>query len=154
MRLTARHYLYLACWPLALMLTITVASAGPVAPAAPDAVRVLPHFDKIVHFFVFGLLATLIFRSMTGRCRLLAAAVIAVGLTSLFGLADEFHQSTNPVRFFSWWDWAADTAGALVAVVAYRSWTAYRRALEWRIPAPRRGRRRSALTRERSLSLS
>lgn len=154
MGLSTKRFCCLAGWPLALMLTVSVASAGPVAPATPDAVRVLPHFDKIVHFFVFGLLATLILRSVSGGVGALAAAVIAVGVTSLFGLADEFHQSTNPVRFFSWWDWVADTAGAVVAVAAYCGWAAYRRALESRIrPVPLR-RRRSALTRERSLSLS
>ena len=114
-----------------LAATITAASGAPAPPEVPDAVTAIPHFDKIVHFFVFGLLATLILRAPPGKAVPAAWAGLAVALTSVFGLADEFHQATNPVRFFSWWDWAADTAGAAVAVAAYACWKRYREILEF-----------------------
>ncbi len=118
-------------WVWALIAVITAASAAPAAPVAPDATRLIPHFDKVVHFFVFGLLATLALRAFSPASRRWLGAAVAIALTSAFGLADEFHQSTNPVRHFSWFDWVADTVGGLVAVGAYLGWPAYRRTLEW-----------------------
>jgi VanZ family protein len=59
-------------------------------------------------------------------------AAVAV---SLFGLCDEWRQSFTPGRFVEFADWVADTVGALVAVFVYQTWPAYRRLLEWRLPA-------------------
>lgn len=82
--------------------------------------------DKVVHFFVFGLLATLLARTdwTAGR------PWLAVLLTSLYGLFDEAHQAFTPGRFVDVADWVADTLGAIVAVTVYTKWTAYRRLLE------------------------
>jgi VanZ family protein len=87
--------------------------------------------DKIAHFSVFGLLASLIFRA-PGFCR--KWAIAAVVLVSLFGMSDEFHQSFTPGRSVEFDDWLADTLGACLAVTLYVNWTDYRRLLEWRLP--------------------
>lgn len=83
--------------------------------------------DKVTHFFVFGLLATLVVRNGLATGRRAWMAVVAV---SAFGLTDEWHQSFTPGRSVEVADWVADTLGAAAAVAAYVRWPGYRRALE------------------------
>lgn len=107
-------------YPIALAATV-VAASGQGEVAAPAIVN----FDKLVHFSVFGLLATLVLR-MLGRRSL----PVAVVLVSVFGASDELRQSLTPGRTMDLSDWIADTAGAVVAVAAYSVWPWYRRLLE------------------------
>lgn len=83
------------------------------------------HFDKVVHFSVYGLLATLVVRAW-GRPR----SVWAVVAVSAFGVSDELHQHFTPGRSMEFADWVADTLGAAVAVWGYTRWTWYRERLE------------------------
>ena len=107
-------------WPLLLAATVFIAS-GRGQVAAPDIID----FDKVAHFSIFGLLATLVVRvEPCGR------GWLAIGLVSLFGLLDEWHQSFTPGRSVEIADWVADTLGAVVATRFYLRWTAYRRLLE------------------------
>lgn len=118
---TAREWL----WPILVAITIFMAS-GRSQVAAPQ----LPGIDKIAHFFVYGLLGTLIARvpSVAGWRGLgLAWAVV---VASLFGITDEFHQSFTPGRSVEFADWAMDTSGAALAVFAYAYWQTYRRFME------------------------
>jgi VanZ family protein len=87
----------------------------------------------VVHFVAFGFLATLTVRLLPP-----SRAWLAVLAVSLFGATDEWHQSFTPGRMMDWTDWVADTAGALVAAVAYTRWAAYRRLLETPIRSLRR----------------
>jgi len=103
---------------VALAATIFVAS-GRGQVAAPDIVD----FDKAAHFFVYGLLATLVVRAGP-------RPVWAVGITILYGLTDEWHQSFTPGRSVEWMDVMADALGAVVAVAVYAGWAGYRRWLE------------------------
>lgn len=128
LRLTNRQLLYRALFPLAVIVSILWGSGG-TSPSVPGALT-FPHFDKVVHFFVFGLIATLIYRALPHWVSRRKAALLAIGLTSFFGFADEFRQSFNAERYASFFDWAADTAGAIVAVTAYRFWPFYRELLE------------------------
>jgi len=82
--------------------------------------------DKMVHFAVFGLLATLVCRLGTGW----RAAGWALLATSAFGALDEWHQSFVPERSADVQDWIADTVGAALAVALYTGVAAYRRLLE------------------------
>jgi len=75
-----------------------------------------PHFDKLVHFGLYAILA--------GWCYLAArrggwsantAAFLAMALASAYGITDEWHQSMVPGRDVSIWDWVADTAGGATA---------------------------------------
>ncbi len=127
-------------WGYVLLLaSMIVLASGRSQVAAPPGV---PGVDKIGHFAVFGLLATLVVRSPGWRR---AWPLSAAALVSFFGMSDEFHQSFTPGRFVEFADWVADTLGAALAVTLYCKWTLYRRALEWSLPSPRIFRRRAAL---------
>ncbi len=107
-------------YPLALAGMIVVAS-GQSHVAGPQGLSL----DKVAHFTIFGLLATLV-----ARCpgvRRFRYAILAV---SLFGITDEFRQSFTPGRSVEFADWVADTTGALTAVSLYVFWPRYRRLLE------------------------
>lgn len=115
--------------PLVLMLVLLSMSGGP-QPDVPTPG--LPHFDKLAHLLVFGLLATHLCRIYPGRETDLRRGIFAIVATSLFGLLDETRQFTNPERYFEWADWFADTLGAIIAVLVYQNWTWYRNLLEWK----------------------
>lgn len=108
---------------------MVVIASGRSQVAAPPIVNI----DKIVHFSIFGLLATLVARSPgVHRFRY---AILAV---SLFGITDEIRQSFTPGRSVEFADWIADTSGAALAVTLYAFWPWYRHLLE----TPLRLRRR------------
>ena len=86
----------------------------------------IPGIDKVVHFSIYGLLATLVVRLRTGR----RAALLSILIVSLYGITDEWHQSFTPGRSVEVADWLADTLGAALAVAMYTGWTAYRSWLE------------------------
>lgn len=115
-------------YPLALAAVIVFASSQSHVPGVGA-----PGGDKVIHFAVFGLLATLTVRALPR-----SVAWFAVVAVSLFGATDEWHQSFTPGRQMDWADWVADTLGALVAVLAYLRWAAYRRLLETRMGATSR----------------
>jgi VanZ family protein len=68
---------------------------------------------RIAHLIAFGLLGLLARWTFDGLPR---AAVLAVALTSLFGAADEWHQSFTSGRHPGIDDWAVDTASAALAL--------------------------------------
>jgi VanZ family protein len=113
-----------------VLAAVIVCASGRGQVAAPNIVN----FDKAAHFFIYGLLATLVARNgfVPGSAWLPIVAV------SLFGLTDEWHQSFTPGRSVEVVDWVADTVGAIVAVSAYALWPAYRFTLERTLS--RRGR--------------
>ena len=86
----------------------------------------ISNFDKVVHFFVYGLLATLAVRLGRGR----RAAWLALLAVSFFGVTDEWHQSFVPGRSCEFGDWVADTTGAALAIALYTRWGWYRTQLE------------------------
>lgn len=108
-------------WPLVLATLIVVASSRSQV-ASPELVD----FDKVAHFSLFGLLASLVVRTGFSPRR----AWLAVVLVSLFGITDEWHQSFTPGRAVEFADWVADTLGAIVAVTLYVRWPGYRAWLE------------------------
>ncbi len=112
-------------WPFLLGAAITYASSRQIMETPPGF-----HFDKVAHFFVFGLFATLLYRFPAEAFKKQYKPVYAIVLTALFGLSDEWCQYSQPVRYFEMGDIAADFMGALTAVAAYRYWTFYRNLLE------------------------
>jgi len=84
------------------------------------------HTDKIVHFMEFGLLCLM-------TCWLLSSVriwtngiykiILAVGITSLYGISDEFHQLFTPNRSVDVFDWMADTIGAVTAGLLWQKIT-------------------------------
>ncbi len=84
----------------------------------PEQVPRWPHFDKLLHFGAYGLLAALICRALNTAAlfhgkpvRLITCGIV---LTTLYGLSDEWHQSFVPGRSAELADLLADFAGALV----------------------------------------
>jgi VanZ family protein len=93
-------------------------------PAPPGGLT-----DKHAHFATYAVLATLIVWGLTDRSPARTTwgmAVAAVVLASLYGASDEWHQSFVPGRHVSALDWAADTAGAVLAGVGLRAWAIIR----------------------------
>ena len=108
-------------WPLLVAALIFLASSRSHL-AGPE----VTHLDKVAHFGVYGLLATLACR-LGGGWRAAAWALLAV---SAYGATDEWHQSFVPGRSTELADWIADTAGAALAVSLYTGWARYRQLLE------------------------
>ena len=116
-------------WPVLLAATIFTLS-GATRIATPD-IGLEFSKDKVAHFLVFGLLATSILRIPSIWKLGWRGALLAALFTIAYGGFDEFRQSLTPGRQVEFADWIADTIGAIVAVIAYRLDTPYRRALEW-----------------------
>lgn len=108
-------------WAVAVAALIILASSRSQV-AGPR----IEGIDKVTHFLVYGLLATLVCR----RGRGWRAAAWSLVVVSAFGATDEWHQSFVPGRLAEVADWVADTLGALTAVTLYAGWAAYRRLLE------------------------
>ena len=121
-------------WPFLLAAVIVVASSqGEVAtPVRFDGM------DKVVHFLVYGALATLVLR-VPWVARHPWRVFLTIAAASLFGASDECHQSFTPGRQADVFDWLADTLGACLAVALYVGSSHYRNILEWS-PARRRAR--------------
>ncbi|MEO6004923.1 MAG: VanZ family protein [Opitutus sp.] len=116
-------------WPVAIAALIFLASSQSKL-AGPD----VEGSDKVVHFSVYGLLATFVVRLRPGK----RWALTSILLVSLYGASDEWHQSFTPGRSVELADWIADTAGAALAVILYTWWPAYQRMMER--PVRRNGR--------------
>ena len=125
---------WLVVWPAALAIMIFVGSTRSEV-ASPEGV---PHVDKVGHFHIYGLLATLVLRVVFDPSRRWRGGLMAVLCASLYGITDEFHQSFTPGRGVEFSDWIADTLGAILAVSLYCAWPLWRRALEFPV-WPRRG---------------
>ncbi len=73
----------------------------------------IPHFDKIVHIFIFGLLSYSFCRTTNRKWFWLVAFIC-----SCYGTAMEFVQENwIPNRSFDVFDIAADTVGSFIAIV-------------------------------------
>jgi VanZ family protein len=80
--------------------------------------------DKVLHAVEYGIFALLCYRAFrwgAGPVVARQAAVLAIVTASVFGLTDEVHQFFVPFRDSSWQDWAADTIGAVIGVMSWRS---------------------------------
>lgn len=73
---------YRILWPMALASTIVYSSGGQ-GLQLPELLQ-LARIDKIVHFFIFGLLATLILRVFNNNRPYSKHAFIAIIMTSVF----------------------------------------------------------------------
>jgi VanZ family protein len=84
------------------------------------------HLDKLIHFFIFGILCFLICWSLSfvkiGNKRVYTI-ILAIGITSLYGMLDEFHQYFTPNRSVEVLDWLADAAGAVTAGLLWKKFT-------------------------------
>jgi VanZ family protein len=110
----AARFLVLAAW-MGLVSYWSGQGNLPIdQPLVADLLHGFQH--RIAHLVAFGLVALLAGWAFAGAPR---AAVWAVLLTSLFGAADEWHQSFTPGRHSGIDDWAWDTACAVIALFAW-----------------------------------
>lgn len=115
-----------------ILLTLTIFTLSGVTNIATPEINFAISKDKLAHFLIFGLLATSILRTPKLCHAQWKGALIAALITSGYGGLDEFRQSLTPERSVEFADWFADTLGAIVAVIVYTRWHAYRRLLEWK----------------------
>ncbi|MBI9085381.1 MAG: VanZ family protein [Desulfobacterales bacterium] len=100
-------------------IAIFIQSASPATPSLPA----WPGMDKVLHFTAYALLGILFFRAYQTTdlnhkpVRLAVASILSA---ALYGLSDEIHQSFVPWRNAEALDLAADTLGALVAVLVWQ----------------------------------
>lgn len=89
-----------------LMALIFVFSSLPGANVSANGnVDYLSH--KLVHVFLYAVLCLSLYRATKN-------IVLAVVLTILYGITDEYHQTFVPTRMGSYKDVIADTLGALI----------------------------------------
>ena len=80
--------------------------------------------DKVLHAVEYAVLGGLCYRAFRwGVSGQVAshALLFAIVTASLYGMTDEAHQFFVPFRESSWQDWVADTAGAAIGALSWRS---------------------------------
>lgn len=87
-------------------------AGSPNSPNPPFA-----HFDKLMHFFFYGVLTLLWLRGLSHHTKIYSLIILAI---ALLGAADEIHQGYVPYRDASVLDWCADLLGAISALVVHR----------------------------------
>ncbi len=113
-------------FPLAFIAVIFFLSG--TNPKLPKEISFVG-IDKVIHFFVFGIMAVAWARVRIGKT-LLQQMIVAVLIVSLYGAADEYHQSFTPGRSVDFYDWIADTSGAVVFCAVYYQCVLLRKILE------------------------
>ncbi|MDP2953264.1 MAG: VanZ family protein [Chloroflexota bacterium] len=82
------------------------------------------------HLSEYAILALLLFRALGSRKATAASlgkmALLCLGLSIVYGLSDEFHQSLVPNRDSSLVDVATDSVGAAVALLVAVAWHRWR----------------------------
>ena len=109
---------------LVWMLFIFTVSAIP-ATKVPSLIF---QTDKLVHgcvFFMQCWLFHVAFRFQEIPSLKSNSLMIAIILTSMLGATDEFHQMFTPGRTVDFFDWLADTIGALLYAAIYSRYKFY-----------------------------
>lgn len=76
--------------------------------------------DKLLHLVEYGVLGVCCYRAFrwaAGSTAARHAVVLAIMVSSFYGMTDEVHQAFVPFRESSWLDWVADTVGAAMGAV-------------------------------------
>ena len=118
-----------ALFPCLLVATIYVVSSQSEI-AAPDWGF---SYDKMVHFLVFGLLSTAVMRIPYIFKQNWKGLLLTLLTVSSYGVIDEFRQMFTAGRSVDFYDWVADTSGALLASILYLKCNWYRRLLETKL---------------------
>jgi VanZ family protein len=93
-------------WALCILLTSSI-------PGDDLPEQEIPNLDKVVHFGIYAVFGFLLSRGT-------ASFRLALGLATLFALADELYQNLTPYRSPDPWDCVADVAGACAGILFYR----------------------------------
>ncbi|HHT9129641.1 MAG TPA: VanZ family protein [Candidatus Brocadiaceae bacterium] len=97
-----------------------------------SSISLPPYTDKLIHFVEFGLLCLMTCWTLSSDrigAKKIYKIIIAIGITSLYGVSDEIHQSFTPHRSVAFFDWLADTVGAITAGSLWQR-LAYKRQLK------------------------
>ncbi|HSM88997.1 MAG TPA: VanZ family protein [Desulfobacterales bacterium] len=98
---------------------IFIQSQLPASFEMPDE----SHFDKLLHFGAYGVMAVLFYRTyLAGWPQALKRTLIWASAisTALYGLSDEIHQYFVPERSADPLDWLADAVGGAVGALIYQ----------------------------------
>jgi len=81
-----------------------------------------PHYDKVFHFFEYGIFAGLWYRALWRTTRLpelgwWLPGIITILICTIFGIGDELFQRFTPYRSSDVFDLLADASGALAGVL-------------------------------------
>ena len=89
-------------------------------PAGPQPSWWFNHADKLIHFVLFSIFSTLLFIAghFGSRWTYRRAAFVALFITVLYGLTDEFHQYFVPSRSVDPLDALADACGGCMAYLS------------------------------------
>jgi VanZ family protein len=109
-----RYQLPALLWALLIFLSSSL-------PARAFPAFALFRYDKLIHIFLFGLLAVFVYRALNisspdNRFSWLRA-VVTVLLVTIYGAGDELHQRYVPGRTSDIADALADLSGATVAML-------------------------------------
>ena len=113
---------------VAVAAVIYAASSLPIPVGAGPGI---PHFDKVVHFVSYGVLALFCFRALWSNAdRAPTTWILLVGMimATIYGALMEFHQGFIPTRDFDVYDMIANGLGASAATMA---WEPLGRRYEW-----------------------
>ena len=94
----------------------------------PSIAPTVPNIDKVEHFGVYGLLGILVVAAVRRSTTLALpkAALMAILITSTYGVSDEFHKQFVPNRSCDVWDWTADTIGGILGVAVFAAYESRR----------------------------
>ena len=82
----------------------------------------IPHFDKVLHiceYAIFGFLASRAFKNSSRKVFFENFKILAVLVSIIYGISDEYHQSFVSERQFSVFDMMADGIGGIFGVFVY-----------------------------------
>lgn len=106
---------------VAYMAVIFYESSQPALPSfVPDTIS-----DKLLHIGGYAVLGALLVRALSNGFRrpvTATVAVLAVTLTTAYGVSDEMHQSFVPPREMDPWDVVADAVGGTLAAAPLYIW--------------------------------
>jgi len=77
--------------------------------------------DKLIHFFIYVVFAATVNRAVANQGRFPLPArhhfLFTLIIVALFAASDEFHQYFVPNRSCDFFDWLADSVGAILCIV-------------------------------------
>jgi len=104
------------------MALIFALSAQPKPPPIPGLgfLETIYWGDKVKHVAAYAILSALVWRALDPTRAALRRVVLAMAISVLYGLTDEFHQRFVPNRTCDICDLTADAFGALAAAIILR----------------------------------
>lgn len=89
----------------------------------PPLVRIeIPFFDKVLHigeYAIFAILASRSFRNSSRKAFFENFKILAVLISIIYGISDEFHQAFIPERDCNFFDVLSDSIGGILGVFIY-----------------------------------